>query len=68
MIYEGVQATEIDFDFTKNEYGETAQTEGNYRFLLNLPEEKSNLSSSLRFVIDNYDSGYNIKFFQVLIL
>ena len=63
MMYEGVQATEMDYDFTKNEYGETVQEEGNYRYLLNLPKEKTNMSSSLRFVIENYDSGYNIKFF-----
>lgn len=62
LIYEGIQATEMKYEFTKNEYGETPQTEGNYRFLLNLPEENTNMSSSLRFVLENYDSGYNIKY------
>ena len=55
VIYEGVQATEMSYNFIENQYGQTDQKLGNYRLILELPEEETNLSTSLRTVIKNYD-------------
>ena len=64
MIYEGVQATEMSYNFVANQYGQTDQKLGNYRLLLELPNEQTNLSSSLRYVTKNYDDGPNLREFQ----
>ncbi len=61
VIYEGVQATEMSYNFVANQYGQTDQKLGNYRLLLDLPNEQTNLSSSLRYVTKNYDDGPNLK-------
>ena len=63
VIYEGVQATEMSYNFVANQYGQTDQKLGNYRLLLELPNEQTNLSSALRYVTRNYDNGPNIKGF-----
>ena len=61
VIYEGVQATEMSYKFVANQFGQTDQKLGNYRLLLDLPNEETNLSTSLRYVIENYDSGINLQ-------
>ncbi len=61
VIYEGVQATEMSYNFVANQYGQTDQKLGNYRLLLELPNEQTNLSSSLRYVTKNYDDGPNLR-------
>jgi hypothetical protein len=61
VIYEGVQATEMSYNFVANQYGQTDQKLGNYRLLLELPNEQTNLSSSLRYVTRNYDNGPNLR-------
>ena len=55
VIYEGVQASEMSYNFAKNQYGLTDQKLGNYRLIIELPNEETNLSTSLRFAIKNYD-------------
>lgn len=62
MYFEGVQASEIYFKFMENEFGLNDAEKGNYQFLLEIPKEQRNLSTSLNFLIDRYTYGGNIKF------
>ena len=45
-----------------NQDGESQAQLANYQYILEIPQEKANLSSSLRFLIENYTYGYNIKY------
>ena len=62
MYFEGVQASEIYFQFVENEFGLNDAEKGNYQFLLEIPKEQRNLSTSLNFLIDQYTYGGNIKY------
>ena len=62
ILYEGVQASEINYDMSTNQDGESQAQLANYQYILEIPQEKANLSSSLRFLIENYTYGYNIKY------
>jgi len=62
ILYEGVQASEINHDMSTNQDGESQAQLANYQYILEIPQEKANLSSSLRFLIENYTYGYNIKY------
>ena len=61
ILYEGVQATEFEFDLDKNQFGETQAEQANYQYVLQIPENEANISTSLRFLLENYTYGYNIK-------
>ena len=61
ILYEGVQATEFEFDLDKNQFGETQAEQANYQYILQIPENEANISTSLRFLLENYTYGYNIK-------
>ena len=60
MYFEGVQASEIYYKFVENEFGLNDAEKGNYQFLLEIPKEQSNLSTSLNFLINKYTYGGNI--------
>jgi len=62
IIYEGVQASEIEYNFVKNEDGYTPAEEANYQYLLEIPVNEANFSSSLRRIMENYTYGYNLKY------
>lgn len=62
LLYKGLQASELNYNFSLNEFGKTQAQQANYQFVLNIPKESANLSSSLRFLIENYNNGYNIKY------
>jgi hypothetical protein len=54
IMYESVKASDIDYEFKLNQYNQSAVEEANYVVLLELPEEKANFSSSLRFLLNSY--------------
>ena len=62
VIYEGVQASEMNYEFKKNQYGQSDKKLGNYSLILDLPEDSTNMSSSLRFMVENYTNSYNIPY------
>ncbi len=62
VIYEGIQASEMNYEFKKNQYGQSDKKLGNYSLILNLPEDSTNMSSSLRFMVENYTNSYNIPY------
>ena len=62
ILYQGVLASEIDYELDTNQYGSTQAELANYQYILEIPEERANLSTSLRFLIENYTYGYNIKY------
>tara|TARA_B100001113_G_scaffold351751_1_gene351505 strand:- start:1951 stop:3963 length:2013 start_codon:yes stop_codon:yes gene_type:complete len=62
ILFEGIQASEINYEMNTNEYGEDQASLANYQYVLEIPEEQANLSSSLRFLVENYTYGYNIKY------
>lgn len=62
ILYEGVQASQISSGLKLNELGQTEAEKANYQYLLELPEDSTNFSTSLRFLIENYTYGYNIKY------
>ena len=62
VIYEGVQASEMNYEFQKNQYGQSDKKLGNYSLILNLPEDFTNMSTSLRFMVENYTNSYNIPY------
>ena len=66
ILYEGVRASEIDYEMDTNQYGYSQAQLANYQYILEIPEDKANLSTSLRFVIENYTYGYNIKYIPSL--
>ena len=61
ILYEGVQATEFEYDLDRNQFGETQAEQANYQYILQIPENEANISTSLRFLLENYTYGYNIK-------
>ena len=46
ILYEGVQASEINYDMSTNQDGESQAQLANYQYILEIPQEKANLSSS----------------------
>ncbi len=61
ILYEGVQATEFEYALDRNQFGETQAEQANYQYILQIPENEANISTSLRFLLENYTYGYNIK-------
>ena len=61
ILYEGVKASEIDYEMSINQYGLNQAEQANYQYILEIPDDRANLSSSLRFILENYTYGYNIK-------
>ncbi len=61
-IYEGVQASQIDYDMDTNQDGFTQAEQANYQYLLEIPAEDANFSASLRNMMENYTYGMNIKY------
>ena len=66
-IYEGVQASEIDYDMGTNQDGFTQAEQANYQYLLEIPPEEANFSSSLRNMMENYTYGMNIKYLPSMV-
>ena len=66
ILYEGVRASEIDYEMDTNQYGYSQAQLANYQYILEIPEDEANLSTSLRFLIENYTYGYNIKYIPSL--
>ena len=54
ILYESVKASDIDYEFKLNQYNQSAVEEANYVVLLELPEERANFSSSLRYLLNSY--------------
>ena len=50
-----------------NQYGLNQAEQANYQYILEIPEDRANLSSSLRFLLENYTYGYNIKYIPSLV-
>ena len=67
ILYEGVKASEIDYKMSINQYGLNQAEQANYQYILEIPEDRANLSSSLRFLLENYTYGYNIKYIPSLV-
>ena len=61
VIYEGVQASQIDYYMGTNQDGFTQAEQANYQYLLEIPPEEANFSSSLRNIMENYTYGTNIR-------
>lgn len=54
IFYEAVSASEIDYIQETNQYGWDQAKQANYQYILEIPREKSNLSTSLRFSLEQY--------------
>ena len=67
ILYEGVKASEIDYEMSVNQYGLNQAEQANYQYILEIPDDSANLSSSLRFLLENYTYGYNIKYIPSLV-
>ena len=61
IMYESVQASNIDYEFNLNQYNLSAAEEANYAFLLNLPKDQTNFSSSLQYLLNSYTYGNKIQ-------
>ena len=59
-MYEAVKASSINYDFQLNEYNESAVDNANYALLLSLPDDKTNFSSSLTYLLNSYTFGNRI--------
>ena len=59
-MYEAVKASSISYDFQLNEYNESAVDNANYALLLSLPDDKTNFSSSLTYLLNSYTFGNRI--------
>lgn len=60
MLFEAVNESLVDYDFELNQYNQSALDEANYGFLLNLPENQANFSSSLKYSLESYTYGNKI--------
>ena len=60
MLFEAVNASSIEYDFSLNQYNKSAVDEANYGLLLKLPEGKTNFSSSLKYLLNSYTYGNRI--------
>ena len=56
-----ISSSEIDYEMSINQYGLNQAEQANYQYILEIPDESANLSSSLRFLLENYTYGYNIE-------
>ena len=61
IMYESVQASNIEYEFNLNQYNLSAAEEANYAFLLNLPKDQTNFSSSLQYLLNSYTYGNKIQ-------
>ena len=62
-----LRASEIDYEMSINQYGLNQAEQANYQYILKYQKTEQILSSSLRFVIENYTYGYNIKYIPSLV-
>tara|TARA_A100001035_G_scaffold235701_1_gene199314 strand:+ start:131 stop:1537 length:1407 start_codon:yes stop_codon:yes gene_type:complete len=60
VMFEAVKASSINYDFQLNEYNESAVDNANYALLLSLPDDKTNFSSSLTYLLNSYTFGNRI--------
>jgi hypothetical protein len=60
MLFEAVNESLVDYDFKLNQYNQSAVDEANYGLLLNLPDSKTNFSSSLKYSLESYTYGNKI--------
>ena len=60
VMFESVKASEINYDFTLNEYNQSAVDEANYGLLLSLPSDDTNFSNSLTYLLNSYTYGNKI--------
>lgn len=60
-LFEGVNASIISENIDKNQYGQSQSEQANYGYILGLSEKDAQLSSSLRFLLNSYNSENNIK-------
>jgi len=67
MLFEGVNASIITEDVNKNQFGQTQSDLANYAYILNLPQEDAQLSSSLRLLLESYNSNINVKYLPKLV-
>ena len=61
MLFNGVNASIISEDIDTNQYGQSQTEQANYGYILGLSEKDAQLSSSLRFLLNSYNSEINIK-------
>lgn len=54
ILYEAVAASDIQYNQETNQYGWDQARQANYKYILEIPKENSNLSSSLRFSLEQY--------------
>lgn len=54
ILYEAVSASEIDYNQETNQYGWDQAKQANYQYILEIPKQNSNLSSSLRYSLEKY--------------
>jgi len=54
ILYEAVSASDIAYNQETNQYGWDQARQANYQYILEIPKESSNLSSSLRFALEQY--------------
>ena len=60
MLFEGVMASNIQYEFELNQYNQSAADQANYGLLLELPDERTNFSTSLKYLINSYTYGNKI--------
>ena len=60
MLFEGVMASNIQYEFELNQYNQSAADQANYGLLLELPDERTNFSTSLKYLINSYNYGNKI--------
>ena len=60
MLFEGVMASDIRYEFELNQYEQSAADQANYGLLLELPNEQTNFSTSLKYLINSYTYGNTI--------
>ncbi len=60
VMFEAVKASSISYDFQLNEYNESAIEKANYALLLSLPDDNTNFSSSLKYLLNSYTFGNKI--------
>jgi hypothetical protein len=61
MLFEAVNESEVDFDFQLNQNNLSPVDEANYAVLLELPNEETNFSTSLDYLLRSYTFNNKIK-------
>jgi len=67
MLFEGVMASNIQYEFELNQYNQSAAEQANYGLLLKLPDRSTNFSTSLKYLINSYTYGNKISNFPSLL-